>query len=159
MYTGLLGAISRYIYRTVKLWVLAGWPSAWLECWLTDPGPMCGGERWGVGCEHRDSRSAGCGLASCYTKIFLKIWWGVTQGRRYYWFIKKTRAGKSHANVPLRTSSIFAPLHHPKYLLLHVWKQNKKVFSCIRNICFQGHFARGWFGLVATRACTIRVIK
>jgi len=51
--TGFIGDICRYIYRTGELWALASWPSTWLECWLTDPGPhVWGGEGWGEGCEH-----------------------------------------------------------------------------------------------------------
>ena len=71
-YSGNIGVIGGYIHRTGKLWALAGWLSAWQNAGLTDPGPMCGGvERWGVGCERRDSRPAGCGLASCYRLLFL----------------------------------------------------------------------------------------
>ena len=75
--TDFISDIAGYIYRTGELWSLAGWPSTWLECWLTEPGPMCSGvgERWGEGCELRDSGSAGCGLACCYKLIsfYLKV--------------------------------------------------------------------------------------
>ena len=53
----------------------------------------------------------------CYPKIALKKhylyeylrenqnivenYWGLNLGPRYYWFMKKTRVKKSHANVPL----------------------------------------------------------
>ena len=42
---------------------------------------------------------------SMKTKYFSKIFWGVTQGPMYYWFMKKTRAWKSHAAVPLKGMS------------------------------------------------------
>ena len=44
-YTGFISDIGGYVYRTGELWALDGWPSTWLECWLTDSGPMCGGVR------------------------------------------------------------------------------------------------------------------
>jgi len=52
---------------------------------------------------------SGCGLTaniSAKTKCFAKIFWGVTQGPMYsyYLLIKKTRAQKSHATVPLKYS-------------------------------------------------------
>ena len=49
VYTGLLGVLSRYIYRTGKWRALAGWPSAWLECWFDRPMCVWGGRvrcRW-----------------------------------------------------------------------------------------------------------------
>ena len=36
------------------------------------------------------------------TKIFTKIFYDITLGARYYWFMQKTRQQKSHATVPLR---------------------------------------------------------
>ena len=38
---------------------------------------------------------------SAKTNICLKIFWDVDMGPRYYQFILKTRAPKSHASVPL----------------------------------------------------------
>ena len=60
-----------YIYRTSELWELVDRPRGW-NSGLTDPGPMCGGGRWGAGYERRDSRSAGCGLASCYRYTYIE---------------------------------------------------------------------------------------
>jgi len=36
-------------------------------------------------------------------KYLQKIFWGVTVGSRYFLFMRKTRVGKSHATVPLKT--------------------------------------------------------
>ena len=70
VYTGLLGAISGYIYRTGKLWALAGWLSVWLDCWFDRHGTHVWGGGWGAGDEFRVSQSARCGLASRYKAIF-----------------------------------------------------------------------------------------
>ena len=42
-------------------------------------------------------------LASCpaKTKIFSQIFWGVAQGPLCIWFMKKAKARKSHATLPL----------------------------------------------------------
>ena len=51
--TGFIRVTSGYIYRTGKLWALAGWPFAWLECWMDRPRThVWRGVGWGVGCEH-----------------------------------------------------------------------------------------------------------
>ena len=35
-------------------------------------------------------------------EVFLKIFWGIAHGPRYYRFMQKTRHKKSHASVPLK---------------------------------------------------------
>ena len=55
---------------------------------------------------------------SAQTKIFSKIVWGVTLGPRFYRIMKKTRARKSHASVPLKGT---VPCLFWRYSLSRTW--------------------------------------
>jgi len=60
---------------------------------------------------------------SAKPKMCLKIIWGVTLGPRYYWFMKQTKAQKSHASVPLMNTWIlwyFKLLQYLPILLLQL---------------------------------------
>ena len=74
VYTGLLGVLSRYIYRTGKWWAMAGWPSAWLECWFDRPGTHVWGGGWGAGDDWWAIESRGQPHAGWLAATFQSFW-------------------------------------------------------------------------------------